>query len=78
LSYDPSEVVIDVTHEYYKNRISQTTTNIDGVEYVNSVTFNMEPADVKNIIFYKKNINANYTYPGGTATEMVVTITESN
>lgn len=78
LSYDPEEVVIDVTHEYYENRISQTTTNIDGVEYVNSVTFNMEPADVKNIWFYKKDINANYTYPGGTATDMVVTITESN
>lgn len=78
LSYNPELVVIDVTHEYYENRISQTSTSVDGVECVNSVTFNMEPADVKHIRFYKKDINANYTYPGGTYGSMVVSITETN
>lgn len=78
LSYDPRLVLIDVTHEYYQNRISQTSTIIDGVEYVNSVTFNMEPADVKNIRFYKRSIEANYTYPGGTYGSMVISVTESN
>lgn len=78
LSYDPNLVVIDLTNEYYENRLSQTSTTIDGVKYVNSVTFDMEPADVKNIRFYKKYINANYTYPGGTYGSMVVSITESN
>lgn len=77
LSYDPSKVVMDVTHEYYENRISQTFTNIGGVEYVNSVTFNMEAADVKHIRFYKKDMNANYTYPGGTYGSMVISITET-
>lgn len=78
LAYDPNLVVIDVTNEYYENRVSQTSTTIDGVKYVNSVTFDMEPADVKNIRFYKKNINANYTYPGGIYGSMVISITESN
>ena len=78
LSYNPELVVIDVTHEYYENRISQTSTSVDGVECVNSVTFNMEPADVKHIRFYKKDINANYTYPGGNYGSMVVSITETN
>ena len=80
LSYDPEIVVIDVTHEYYENRdkTKDTYENIDGVEYINSITFDMEPADVKNIRFYKKDINADYTYPGGTYGSMVVTITESN
>ena len=78
LSYDPNLVVIDVTNEYYENRISQTTTTIDGVKYVNSVTFDMEPADVKNIRFYKKDINADYTYPGGHYGSMVISITEPN
>ena len=44
---------------------------------VNSVTFDMEPTDVKHIRFYKKDINANYTYPGGTFGSMVVSITEN-
>lgn len=73
LSWDPEQVVIDVTHEYYENRISETYENVDGVEYVNSITFEMEPADVKNIVFYKKDINADYTYPGGS---MIIAITE--
>ena len=80
LSYDPRLVLIDVTHEYYENQIieKQTHVNINGVEYVNSITFDMEPADVKNIRFYKKDVTADYTYPGGTYGRMVVTITETN
>lgn len=78
LTFDPSLVLIDTTDECYKNRISQTSRTISGVKYVNSVTFNMEAEDVKYIKFYKKNINANYTYPGGTYGSMVVSITESN
>ena len=78
LSYNPELFVMDVTHEYYENKISETTEEIDGVEYINSVTFNMDAEDVKYIRFYKKNINADYTYPGGTATSMAITIAESN
>lgn len=80
LSYNPELLVIDVTHEYYENRdISKDTyTNVDGVEYVNSITFDMEPEDVKNIIFYKKDINADYTYPGGNYGSMIISITESD
>ena len=78
LSWNPSKVVIDVTNEYYERRTGETSTAVNGVEYVNSITFDMEAADVKNIRFYKKDINANYTYPGGTYGSMVVSITESN
>lgn len=78
LTFDPSLVLIDTTDDCYVNRISQTSRTISGVEYVNSVTFNMEAEDVKYIKFYKKNINADYTYPGGTYGSMVVSITESN
>ena len=78
LTFDPSLVLIDTTDDCYVNRISQTSRTISGVKYVNSVTFNMEAEDVKYIKFYKKNINANYTYPGGTYGSMVVGITETN
>ena len=80
LSWDPSKVVIDVTHEYYENRnqAKDTYKTVNEVQYVSSITFDMEPEDVKSIVFYKKDINADYTYPDGTATSMIVTITESN
>mgnify|MGYP003308426004 CR=1 FL=1 len=38
----------------------------------------MEPEEVKSMSFYKKDINEDYTYPGGTASSMIVTIVESN
>lgn len=78
LTFDPSLVLIDTTDECYKNRTSQTSRTISGVKYVNSVTFNMEAEDVKHIKFYKKNINANYTYPGGSYGSLVVNIAETN
>lgn len=79
LSWDPSKVVIDVTDEYYENRdkTKDTNRNVNGVEYINSITFTMEPTDVNNIRFYKKDITVNYTYPGNYGS-MIVTIKESN
>jgi len=38
----------------------------------------MEPTEVTNIRFYKRNAEADYTYPGGTYGSMVVTVTETN
>lgn len=78
LTYDPKLVLIDLTNPYCESRIKQTSTKIDGVEYINSITFNMEAEDVTTIRFYKKDINANYTYPGGSYGSMIVSITETN
>ena len=80
LSWNPAKVLIDVTHEYYENRdqTKDTYANVGGVQYINSITFDMEPEEVKSMSFYKKDINEDYTYPGGTASSMIVTIVESN
>lgn len=80
LSWDPSKVVIDVTDKYYENRdaTKDAYKNVNGVEYVSSITVAMEPIDVKNIRFYKKDISEDYTYPEGNNGSMVITITENN
>lgn len=80
LSWNPAKVLIDVTHEYYENRdqTKDTYSNVGGVQYINSITFDMEPEEVKSMSFYKKDINEDYTYPGGSAGSMIVTIEESN
>lgn len=79
LSWEPSEILIDVTDEYYENRdkTKDTEKKVDGINYINSITFTMEPTDVKNIRFYKKDTTVNYTYPGNYGS-MVVTIRETN
>ncbi len=76
LSFDPSKVMIDVSDPAYINRVSQTTTTISDVEYVNSVTIKLEPESSQGIKFYKTNKEDDYTYPGGTMGSMIVTITE--
>jgi len=76
LSFDPSKVMIDTSDEYYINRVSQTTTEISGVEYINSVTIKLEPESSRGIKFYKTEKSFNYTYPGGPLGSMIVTITE--
>ena len=38
----------------------------------------MEPEDVATIRFYKKDVTADYTYPGGTYGSLIVNVTENN
>ncbi len=73
LTFDPNIAVIDETNDCYKNRISQTSENIDGVEYVNSIAFIMDPEDSNSIRFYKKDVNVDYTYPNGESTSSLIT-----
>ncbi len=76
LDFNPADVVIDESSESFFNKTSSTTTTISGVEYVNSITFNMNPEEVIAIKFYKKNIANDYTYPG-TYGGLIVNVTEA-
>ena len=63
LTFDPNKVVLDMTSEYYLNSISHTTTMINGHEYINSITFNVEAISSAQVKFYKIDATKNYTYP---------------
>lgn len=78
LTFDPNLVLIDTSDDSYKNKTSQTSTTIDGVKYVNSITFSLDAEQSKSIKFYKRDQTANYTYPGGTYGSMIINITETN
>lgn len=78
LTFDPNLVVIDTSDDAYKNRTSQGSQTIDGVSYINSITFSLAAEQSKNIKFYKRNQTANYTYPNGTYGSMIINVTESN
>ncbi len=63
LTFDPNEVILDLTSSAYLNKESYTVTTIDGYEYINSISFriNLEASEV--VKFYKANTQENYTYP---------------
>lgn len=66
IDYDPNLILLDMTDETYKNRVtnSETIQTINGYRYVNGFSFKMEASSNAKIIFYKTDSSKDYTYPG--------------
>jgi hypothetical protein len=62
LTFDPSVVVMDTTSDILKKATYQTS-NYNGVDYISSITFNIDVLTSEEIRFYKRNVSNNYTYP---------------
>ena len=62
LSFDPSVVVLDTTGDIVKTATIGNTT-LNGISYVSSLNFHIDPVSTMAIKFYKNNTAANYTYP---------------
>lgn len=63
LTFDPNEILVDMTTEMYLKTVAKTTVVIDGYTYVNSITFKLDAITSKSIKFYKVNLENDYTYP---------------
>lgn len=63
LTFDPNVVLVDLTSEMYSSVVSTTQIVIDGHEYINSITFKLEPISSQIVRFYKSNPDIDYTYP---------------
>lgn len=63
LSFNPNVILVDVTSDFYDNAYTYTTQRIDGKDYINSITFGVDPVSSISIRFYKVTASNNYTYP---------------
>lgn len=63
LTFNPEDVLLDMTDTNYLNAISTTTTNINGSNYINSITFKIDPISSTKVRFYKMDTSQDYTYP---------------
>ncbi len=63
LTFDPRIIVLDTTHAIMETQTKITTEKINGVDYINSITFPVEAASSEAIRFYKYDKNQDYTYP---------------
>lgn len=70
LSFDPNVILLDTTSSILDVSTYSNTT-INGVDYINSINFNIEPLSTTAIKFYKKNTANNYTYPIENSTSIV-------
>ena len=74
LAFNPSVVLLDMTTPAYLKMTSSTTTTIGGYDYLNSLTFPIDPLDSEAVKFYKLVTANNYTYPFNNASP-IVTVT---
>lgn len=62
LDFDPKKVVIDTTTNTI-NGAEITNTQVDGINFISRIKFNVESASSTSIRFYKKDRYVDYTYP---------------
>ena len=54
---------MDTTNTAYLKKESYTTTNINGYDYIDSITFRMDSESSEVVKFYKVDVNNDYTFP---------------
>lgn len=74
LSFNPNDIVLDTTGNIVKTATLGNTT-LNGISYVSSLGFYIEPVSTMAIKFYKNNPAANYTYPS--ANTPIITVTHT-
>ena len=62
LSFNPSVVILDTTSDIMK-KATYTTSQYQGISYINSITFGVDVLTSTEVRFYKRDSSQNYTYP---------------
>lgn len=63
LSFNPAVIIIDNTSKEYLANISNTSSTVNGYQYIDGFDFKIDAIDSVVIKFYKVNKMVNYTYP---------------
>ncbi len=63
ISFDPNKYILDTTSQKYIERIDESKQKIDGHDYLNSISFNINPISSAGIRLYKKNPLEDNTFP---------------
>lgn len=62
LSYNPEIVLLDMTGKFYLNSTNNTTQQINGYDYLNSITSYVESLSTTTVKFYKVDATQNYSF----------------
>ena len=65
-----------MTNSNYLNATNVTTQNIGGIDYINGITFEIEPISSTVVRFYKNDVSQDYTYPITNNTS-IITVTSN-
>lgn len=75
LSFDPNVILLDMTNKFTLNSSAKTTVQINGYDYVNTVTSYVGSLETITVKFYKVDPSQDYTYQAGDTKTPVVTLT---
>ena len=64
LTYDPEDVLLDMTSRLYLNSSDNQTQLLNTYDYLNSVTSSVESLSTTSVKFYKNDITQDYSYHG--------------
>ena len=62
LSYNPEVVLLDMTGKFYLNSTNNTTHQVNGYDYLNSITSYVESLSTTTVKFYKVDATQNYSF----------------
>lgn len=71
LNFDPQKILLDLTSEVYKNASNIQYQTINGINYVNSITINLDAISSENLRFYKVDASQDYSYPNSNNNSVV-------
>lgn len=71
LEFEPEQVLLDMTSEDYLNAISTTKKQLNGYDYLTSITFKMDALSSEQVKFYKIDTSQDNTYPNQDNTSII-------
>lgn len=63
LTFDPNEVVLDMTNANYLNATNVETVKVNSYDYISQITFKVDAISSTTVRFYKVDVSENYEYP---------------
>lgn len=76
ISFNPEQVLLDITNESYSKAKNIETTTVNGKTYINKFTILIDAISSTDLRFYKVDASKDYTYPNGNKPS-VLSITSS-
>lgn len=65
ITFNPEQVLLDITNESYSKAKNIETTTVNGKTYINKFTILIDAISSTDLRFYKVDVSKDYTYPNG-------------
>lgn len=74
LSYNPQNVLVDMTSHFYLDSTATTDQTLNGYLYLNTITSPVGALSTTSVKFYKNNPGNNYSYLSGSSGTPIITM----